>query len=206
MTGPVVRCTECPDGCPDPGRTPKCSECRREAPAPLVIEGNLPLARITADGQTALRDTRRALVTGGRGLLHPVERKPFRQVGDSDGILVLSIALSPEIERRIRVSGGTLSEEEIVAGLEQIREDDEDVKIRLEAEMRMAYTDGYRYTMRQMELALNGDEAALGRAWETARKTMALLKRLQRDATGPSVEGQSVSGRSPVTDTTGGQS
>lgn len=25
----LVRCTESPDGCPDPGGTPKCSECRR---------------------------------------------------------------------------------------------------------------------------------------------------------------------------------
>jgi DNA replication protein DnaC len=41
----VVRCTECPDGCPDPGRTPKCGDCVRvtvsEIPAGVEVPAHL---------------------------------------------------------------------------------------------------------------------------------------------------------------------
>ena len=106
------------------------------------------------------------------------------------------------MEHRIRTSGGTLSDEEIGAGLEQIRESDEDVVAMRNHELATAYADGCTYVMQQMQRAVfDGDEAALHRAWETARKTMTLRKQI--NAAGPVVEGQSAPSRPLGTNTTG---
>lgn len=34
----TVYCTECPWGCPEPGRTPKCSDCVRVGPDPDALD------------------------------------------------------------------------------------------------------------------------------------------------------------------------
>jgi hypothetical protein len=203
----TVRCTEAPEGCPDPGRTPKCSDCRRFTDGPLLIEGNLSVAAISVEGQTAMRDTVRALVTGGRTLLPRMERAWFRTVGGEDSVLVFGVKLLPEVERKLRINGGHLSDDEILAGIAQIFPGftRDDVVRMAQEQTATAYADGCTYTMNQMQQAVfHGDERALHRAYETARKTMALRKRLGMEGTtGPSVEGQSAPGRSPGTNTTG---
>lgn len=157
----------------------------RQFPPTLHVEGPIALAVMSVDGQQALRDVRRALVTGGRSMLTLTPYGWFRCVGDDSegGIVAFGVKLTPEIEHRIRTSGGVLSEVEIVTGLEQVRESDEDVQKRLEIEQVQAFTDGRWYAMQQMEAALNGDDAALHRAWEMARKTMAVGKQI-RDRAG----------------------
>jgi hypothetical protein len=171
---------------PQPGDRGLTTQYPRQAPPTLHVEGTIALAVMSVDGQQALRDVRRALVTGGRGLLGRVPGQWFRCVGDPSegGIVAFGVKLTPEIEHRIRTSGGVLSEQEIITGLEQVRESDEDVTARLDAEQRTAYAQGVEYVMGQMAAALNhGDEAALHRATETARKTMAIGKQI-RDRAG----------------------
>lgn len=153
----------------------------RQVPPTLHIEGTVALAVMSADGMAVLRDVRRALVTGGRGLLARTPGQWFRCIGDPSegGPVAFAVKLTPEIEHRIRTSGGVLSEEEILTGLEQVRESDEDTSKRLEVERTQAFTAGYEYAMNQMWIAMQqGDEAALHRATETARKTISLRKQI----------------------------
>lgn len=154
-------------------------EVRRSSPYPRrvpptldvkVTEGHLHLQENAA----YLRAVRRALVTGGRSLLQPVPGRPFR-----DGTDHVAIRLTPEIERRIRTSGGTLTEEEIRTGMEQLRESDEDMLLVELTETREAITDGVLYATSQMLKALTeSDERALHQSWEMARKVINLRKRL----------------------------
>lgn len=160
----------------------------RQVPPTLHVEGTVALAVMSADGVAVLRDVRRALVTGGRSLLARTPGQWFRCIGDpSDGgPVAFAVKLTPEIEHRIRTSGGVLSEEEIVAGLEQVRESDEDTQQRMDAELFSAYTAGHHYVLEQIVQAMSaGDEAALHRATETARKTMALGKQIRERAGRP---------------------
>ncbi len=153
----------------------------RQVPPTLHIEGTVAMAVMSADGQEMLRAVRRALATGGRGLLTRTRGHWFRFIGDATegGIIAFGVKLTPEIEHRIRTSGGVLSEEEILTGLEQVRESEEDTSKRLEVERTQAFTAGYEYAMNQMWIAMQqGDEAALHRATETARKTISLRKQI----------------------------
>jgi hypothetical protein len=180
---------------------------------PLLIEGNLSVAAISVEGQTAIRDTVRALVTGGRGLLPRFPGRPFRVVGDEgdNGITVLSIRLRPEIERRLQVSGGHLDDDSILAGIAQIfpgftRDDVMEMAL---SQMTAVHREGQEFAMQQMSLAITyADERALHKAYEMARKVIGLHGRIsaamaRKGTTGPSVEGQSAPGRSPGTNTTG---
>ena len=160
----------------------------RQVPPTLHIEGTVALAVMSADGVAVLRDVRRALVTGGRGLLTRTPGQWFRCIGDPSegGPVAFAVKLTPEIEHRIRTSGGVLSEEEIVTGLEQVRESDEDTQQRMDAELFSAYTAGHHYVLEQIVRAMSaGDDAALHRATETARKTMALSKQIRERAGRP---------------------
>ena len=160
----------------------------RQVPPTLHIEGTVALAVMSADGQEMLRAVRRALATGGRGMLTRTPGRWFRFIGDDTegGIVAFGVKLTPEIEHRIRTSGGVLSEEEIVTGLEQVRESDEDSMVRLAAEQEDAYGVGFNYSVDQLIQAMRyGDDAALHRATETARKTMALGKQIRERAGRP---------------------
>lgn len=160
----------------------------RQVPPTLHIEGTVALAVMSADGVAVLRDVRRALATGGRSLLARTPGQWFRCIGDPSegGPVAFAVKLTPEIEHRIRTSGGVLSEEEIVTGLEQVRESDEDSMVRLAAEQEDAYVVGFNYSVEQLIQAMrHGDDAALHRATETARKTMALSKQIRERAGRP---------------------
>jgi hypothetical protein len=160
----------------------------RQVPPTLQIEGTVALAVMSTDGQEHLRAVRRALATGGRGLLGRTPGQWFRCIGDPSegGIVAFGVKLTPEIEHRIRTSGGVLSEEEIVTGMEQVRESDEDVQKRLDAELFSAYTAGHHYVLEQIVQAMSAsDEAALHRAWEMARKTMNISKQIRARAGRP---------------------
>ncbi|TXH10461.1 MAG: hypothetical protein E6R04_05150 [Spirochaetes bacterium] len=160
----------------------------RQVPPTLHIEGTVAMAVMSADGQEMLRAVRRALVTGGRGMLTRTPGHWFRFIGDATegGIIAFGVKLTPEIEHRIRTSGGVLSEEEILTGMEQVRESDEDTQQRMDAELFSAYTAGHHYVLEQIVQAMSaGDDAALHRATETARKTMALGKQIRERAGRP---------------------
>lgn len=141
----------------------------RQIPPTLTIEGDLARADLPY-----LQMVRRALVTGGRSMLGTVPGRWF-----SGGSMYLQVKLTPEIEHRIRTSGGTLSEEEIATGMEQLRLSPEDTQARIEVERRDAYEKGSTYAIRQLEIAMQeADERALHRAWETARKVITLRRQI----------------------------
>lgn len=145
----------------------------------LIIEGDLAKARLDPTGRAGIRHVRQALVTGGRSLLDRVPGRP--RFGFQTDDWTVSFRLTPEIEHRIRTSGGTLSDEEIAAGMEQLRESDEDTAQRTVTETMRALVDGQTYATEQFAIAISeGDERALHRAWEMARKTFVLRKRLTR--------------------------
>lgn len=143
----------------------------------LVIEGDLAEVRIYPAGPAFIASVRRLLVTGGRGFLRGAGQSAQVGLGDT-----VRISLDPLIARRIYTSGSTLTDEEIRAGLDQLRESDEDVENIHRAELLRAIKDGQRYACEQFDLAVDGatdePERALHRAWEMARKVIGLRREL----------------------------
>lgn len=143
----------------------------------IVIEGDLTLAQGNPDGRMLIARVRRALATGGRGMLAGAGGTKRYEVGID--LFTVTIYLAPLIARRIYTSGASLTDAEIRAGLDQLRESDEDVERRMHDETRKAMLDGEMYGIAQYAQAIQtGDEHALHRAWEMARKVNGLRKRL----------------------------
>jgi hypothetical protein len=143
----------------------------------LVIDGDLTLAQCSDDGRALIARIRRALATGGRGMLAGAGgTKRYEVMID---LFSVTFYLSPTIARRIYTSGAELTEDEIRAGLDQLRESDEDVARRQRRETEDAMAVGIDYARVKFEQALTtGDERALHKAWEMARKVNGLRKRL----------------------------
>lgn len=147
----------------------------------VVVTGDLSSIR-TFQGQPHpqgvefIQTARRAVVTGGRGLIgRPME---FR---DPLGVVMVSVRLTPEVEHRIKTSGDILLEEEISAGMALLREPmfaSEDDEL---AAACAAYADGVVYAELQFDKALaESDTAALHRAWKMARQVIELDHRIER--------------------------
>lgn len=143
----------------------------------LVIEGDLTQARTIPEGHAMIAKVRRHLVTGGRGMLSGAGGTKRFQVEIE--LFTVTIYLSPLIARRIYTSGAALTEAEITAGLEQLRESNEDVERRRHTEMVRAIDEGSTYAKDQMLVAVrDADERALHRSWTMARKVIEMRKRL----------------------------
>lgn len=151
----------------------------REVEPTLVIEGDLVAARLTPGGPAAIATVRRTLAVGGRGFLRGAGRSARHTVDGPDGPIV-DIRLNPLIARRIYTSGSPLTDEQIRVGMEQLRESDEDVDTRVARETMAALRTGQEYATEQFEIAISdGDELALHRAWEMARKVIVLHRTLE---------------------------
>lgn len=145
----------------------------------LVIEGDLAQAQTTDKGRQVIAKVRLGLITGGRNMLAGAGGTKNYVVDDEHGVFTLRICLHPEIARRLYTSGAELTEEEIAAGMEQLRVSDEDVARVTRDETITAIAQGIDYALAQFQLALyNGDERALHKAWEMARRVNGLRKRL----------------------------
>lgn len=181
----------------------------RQVPPTLVIEGDLAQARLAPGAPGLIASVRRMLVVGGRGFLRGAGASGTVDVFGTDGQVVCAIGLDPLIARRIYTSGATLTEEEIRTGLEQLRESDEDVEQRMREEMVRAYIDGGKYAVEQMGNAIrDGDERALHRSWEMARKVIGLRRRLSAEGAAPAsvATGAAPAGTAPEKDDdSGGQ-
>lgn len=169
----------------------------------LAIEGDWreALAVPHAVAGPVLAQARRLLVTGGRGWLVGEGQSRVLNIDTGYGPVV-AISLDPNIARRIYTSGDTLTEEEIADGMAALRAPGRDpIDDELEA-LSTAYADGIAYAEQQFEAiwTANDPNATLTRAWEMARKVIALDKRIdwlkREKASRPSVEGQSASGGS----------
>jgi hypothetical protein len=146
----------------------------------LVIEGDLTPAHRVEAGRKLVAKIRLALVTGGRTML--AGAGGVKTYGmDESGRQLVRVTLNPLIARRIYTSGAELTEAEIEAGLEQLRDPDGDssVKVMARTQTEDAMAVGIDYARLHFEKALTtGDERALHKAWEMARKVNGLRKRL----------------------------
>lgn len=145
----------------------------------LQIAGDLLKAQGMPQGQQVIAKVRLALITGGRGFLRGAGASTLFTVSDEWGT-VCTIGLDPSRARGLYSAGAQLTDEEIRAGLDQLRVADEDVAALELAGTVDAMHSGILYAREQFEINLStGDERALHRAWEMARKVNGLRKRVE---------------------------